>query len=236
MPIAQQIMMAAASPPLPVPSTIANIWEWWEPSRETAYNDNDVLTTLHGQVNGRNWTATGSPLYRTNQINGLAAVRCPSAARYNGPDMSAITAGHVFIIPVVDAETANGLWQIGTGGTPVYPFFGDIYENAMSTARVGNPTGNPTAALTSYVVYEITSITNEWITKVNGTQLGSTITTNTVGLPAAPLLGANQIGGSSDSTLNGYIAGMYLFSAKLGSTDRTSMINYINGRFALSST
>lgn len=224
------------------PSTIPDIWAWWEPSREVGFNNGDSLTQLTDQSgNGRHWTHGGvvqDPTYLSNVLNGHAVVRIDddfgAGARFDGPDMSAITSAHVFIVVRVYDETrANGLWQIGSNSSPVnvFPFFGDIYENALSSARVGNPTGNPTDDLELWNVYEISSITNEWITKINGTQLGSTVTSNTVELPSGPYLGY-----TGAATLDGEIAGMYLFDAKLGAGDRTTLINYINARFALSST
>jgi hypothetical protein len=59
-----------------VPDTLSDIWEWWEPSRESGYVDGDPLSGLTGQANSRNMTMqvgnNSHPKYQTNELNGLA--------------------------------------------------------------------------------------------------------------------------------------------------------------------
>lgn len=226
------------------PSGLASIWMWGEPSRETGLVNNDPMGTLTDQSgNGRHFTqATGSlkPLYKTSILNSLACARGEGNSggvplHWSGPSMAALTAGHVFAVAICDTEGVgnidNGLWAFGTAGGDHYPW-GDnqIYDGCLATVRktVGVHTGQP---LTSWRVAEVVSTSSEWTYKLDGTQLFTTATNTVVGR-ATPLFMRNA--GSGGDSLKGYIAGLYICSAKLSGGDRTTLITYINSRFGLS--
>jgi hypothetical protein len=116
-----------------------------------------------------------------------------------------------------------------TGPIPsVYPFTdGVIYEAALSTTR--KTLGNPVKRLNHWRVYEIVSTATEYTAFINRTQLFTT-GTNAVGLRSGPFLGVNQ---AFNDCRNGRFAGMYLASAKLGSTDVDDLHDYIITRFDL---
>lgn len=219
----------------PAPSTIASIWEWWEPWREVGLNDEDQITTLNGQVNNRDWIqASGAPFYdTTNPLNGHAVAKGGGNQWQTGPNMSALTAVHAFIILQVDADPPGssgntGLWDVGTDTlSSHYPFTtGVVFDAGFSTAR--KTIGDPTPALTAWRVYEVVSVSGEYTVKLDGTQIFTTAT-NTVGCPASPQLLRNRNG----DVLAGRMAGFYMFSAKL-TTDRATMVSYINSEFGLS--
>jgi hypothetical protein len=222
-----------------VPSTIANIWDWWEPSRD-GYSDTDTVDLLTGQFAGKTFAraAGNRPTYVAAGPNGVGVMNHSNGGgqALEGPDGSALTAGHVFLVVKGGADpSASGRgtpWRIGSDGTnpDLYTWTtGDVYMGAGSTVR--KFIANPAAATTSWRVLEVSSITNEFIVKLDGTQLGSTINPNTVGFTTQMQLGA----GPSSATFFGQIAGLYIYSAKLSAGDRTTLINYINTRFGLSS-
>jgi hypothetical protein len=223
------------------PSDQTDIWEWWEPSRE-AYANNAEITTLHGQKNGRDMTgffAGFNPIMKTGILNGLAVADCPSGFKsWNGPNMSALSAAHIFAVVKFDADPAasnsdNALWEMGNAAgaeasTRVgKDVTGDVHDAAFTNSLVNY--GNPSVSMASWCVYEISSITNELKCFVSGTQVGSTITSNTVSPRSNP-----RIGCTANGSMVGQIAGMYLFSAKLAADPRAGHIAYINDRFALS--
>jgi hypothetical protein len=223
------------------PSDQADIWEWWEPSLE-AYANNAEITTLHGQKNARDMTgffAGFTPIMKTNILNALAVADCPSNFKsWNGPNMSALTAAHIFAVLKFDADPAgnnsdNALWEMGNAGgaessTRVgKDVTGDVNDAAFTSSLVNY--GNPSVSMASWCVYEISSITNELICKVNGVQVGSTITSNTVSPKSNP-----RIGCTASGSMIGQIAGIYLMSSKLSVANRAGHIAYLNDRFALS--
>lgn len=228
-----------------VPSTLPQIWAWWEPSREAGLSDGDPITTLTDQTGGgRNWTqsnASFKPNYKTGILNGLACARGEGfhssvAQFWNGPSLAGLTAAHVFCVVKCDTEAVgtvdNGLWHLGTDSSSNnhYPWIDNsIYDGTMATARktVGAHTGQ---TLTSWRVAEVISTSSEWTFKLDGTQRFTTAT-NTVSGHAAPYLLRNNGG----DAIKGYFAGMYLASAKM-TTDRATLIGYINDRFALTVT
>lgn len=229
------------------PSDISNIWEWWEPSRETAYANNDAFTTLTGQFASRDWNqgdAAHKCTYKTNIINGLAASYHDAQPFEQGwdfpasvPDPSALTAAHIFIViklendpPTTDFET--GIWAFGSSGLGAhYPFSdGKIYDDFGSTTR--KAINDPGIALDTWRVYEVISTSSEWTALIDGSQIHTT-GTNTVGWPSS---GQTALGINRDETVGfqGWIAGAYMFSAKKTGSDRTTLITYINSRFGLS--
>jgi len=216
---------------------------WGEPSREGGLSDGDPMAQLSDQSgNSRAWTqSTGSfkPLYKTGILNSLACARgegfVGAVAQYwDGPDLSVLTAGHVFVIVKCDSEgvdtVGNGLWNLGTQSNDVfYPWTDSvIYDSTLSNSR--KTVGDPTPALTSWRVVEVVSTSSEWTFKLDGSTIFTT-GTNTVAGKTTPRLMRNNSG----DALKGYLAGLYIFSAKL-TTDRATMVAYINDRFALSMT
>lgn len=219
--------------------TIADVWEWWEPEREGLAAD-AAITTLTGQVApgaGHNWGQTDAaekPQFKTNVINGLGAALFGGADHMADVDPSALTAAHWFIvIKNTLATTATTPWKLGTSASADhYGLTADnkIYCGVFSTTR--RDCGDPAADLTGWRVLEAISTSSEYTVNLDGTQL-FTSGTNTVGSPSNCALGANSTTGSG-AWNNGHIAGIYIFSAKLGTTDRNLMVTYLNARWGLS--
>lgn len=229
---------ALAVPRIAPPFDTSLLWDWWEPSREL-YADNDTMPVLHGLLHGQHWTQVTSsyyPTFKTAIINSLAVSRHVLGATpkaWTGPSMKTLKAAHLFIIVKINNDppasaTKTGLVTLGSSGSNShYPFTdGSIYDDSFSTTR--QTVGNPTPALTSWRLYEIISTTTEWTALLDGTQLFTTAT-NTPSFLGNNLttLGTNL---GSLQALEGDIAGVYMFVAKLGS-ERTEVVNYINARF-----
>lgn len=236
------------------PSDLADIWDWWEPSRDSGTNGVG-LQTLTGQANARNWsqaTSGSRPLYdTTNALNGHAVLTFNTDRYYDGPDMSAIAQGfgadkqgHIFIVVICDADPQaaggdTGLWRMSTTTDATHFTFtdGNIYDSVLKGSR--DNFGNPAASMTSWRVYEASAIASlgsgqtngEYIVKIDGALLhtGNSLEVDYI---AAPTLGRN----AASQGFKGKMAGLYLFTQKLSSGDRTSVIGYINARFALSAT
>lgn len=235
------------------PGDIASIWDWWEPSLDTGTNGVG-LETLTGQANGRNWTQATSgsrPLYdTTNALNGHAVLTFNTDRFYDGPDMSGIPQGvgstkqgHIFLIVKADADPQaaggdTGLWKMTGAGDSTHYIFpdGNVYDSILKGAR---DNFNPAMSLASWRVYEASIIASsgvgvpdgEYIVRVDGTTVHTNGTIQ-ASFIAAPTLGRNL----ANQGFKGKMAGLYLFTQKLSSSDRTNMITYINSRFGLSAT
>lgn len=220
------------------PSDIAGAWEWWEPSRETGYVNDDPMSTLAGQVapgTGHDFTQAGAlrPTFKTNILNGLAVAQFDGSDFWENVDPSALTAAHVFLV----IKKTNGdtnlcfPWRFGTSASiNAYPDPGSankIFDGTCSTTR--RDCGDPAPTLAAWRVVEVVSTSSEWTYLLDGTQLFTT-GTNTVAIRSSCALGHWAGGGGG---LVGQIAGCYFFSAKL-TTDRATLITYINSRFGLS--
>jgi hypothetical protein len=236
------------------PTAIADIWEWWEPSRES-YSNGDPITNLNGQANNRdmaNVSGSKRPEFVTNVLNSLAV------ARFTGqsigplgsdkgtflqiPTMSGLTASHVFfVIKALNDPSQNGQGQGGfsdntDGGTNQgahYPYTdSNVYESWGTSDR--KSVGNPATTLAQWNVYEVISTSSEFTVLLNGVQIFTT-GTNTVAFNAGdPFIGTFLSSDGSWYSWSGDIAGVYQFSAKKTGADRTSMCTYINTRFGLS--
>lgn len=240
------------------PSDIADIWGWYEPSREIGLSNGDPFSPLTDQTgNGRHFTqatAGDRPKHdTTNGLNGHAVANFDTDGRWwDGPDMSAngqgtgsTKQGHVFIVvkgppTVVDADN-TGLWNFSSAtAASHYPFTnGNIYESCIQGSRADNLP--PGVSLTAWRVYEIVLIASsapatpdgEYTIHIDGGAdlLGGSGGIVGAGWPNTPTLGKNFNGQFFNG---GLVAGLYLFSKKL-TTDRATMIDYINDRFGLSS-
>lgn len=218
------------------PSDLADIWEWWEPSRQ-GLADTDPMEQFTGQANARHMPKINDatrPIFTANQINGLGAARFDAGKGLQIPNMSALTASHFFLVINVDADPPasgfGGLHNNGTSGNTSHYCFTDnnIYEGWGTSARL--TVGNAAASLAAWRVYEVVSISGTFTVLLDGTQI-NTRASNTVAFPndATHLFGRD----AGSNLTNGYVAGVYQFSAQL-TTDRADLIDYINDRFALS--
>lgn len=196
-----------------------------------------VATAVDTSASGPDWTQPTSaqrPTLRggASLLNGHFVVEHDGVDDYlPGPDLSALTNGHVFIVVKVDVEPPasgqGGLWRLGTDSLDDQFTWTDgiIYDGAMSTAR--KTVGDPAAALTSWRIYEVRSAANDWEAKLDGVSLHST-GTNTVGLSATPQLGR----AGASYVFDGRWAYFAMFPA-LSSGDATSMRSWLQTRFGL---
>lgn len=181
-------------------------------------------------------TAAAKPTLRggASLLNGHYVVEHDGVDDYlDGPNLSALTSGHAFIVVKVDADPpgatgTTGLWTIGTAEHATHFPYTDstIYDGAMSTAR--KTVGDPTPSLASWRIYEVRSATNDWEALLDGTSLHST-STNTVGLPTTSYLGRDS---SYGFKLDGRWAYFFLSSA-LSSGDASDMRGWLQTRFGL---
>jgi hypothetical protein len=212
------------------PAGVAGLKVWLKADAIVGLADTDPVSTWSdssGQGNDGTASLTVRPLYRTGIVNGKPVVRFDGVNDVlNLPNsFSAFTAGTAFVVVKIvtdppTAEIRTGLWRFGAGITSHhYPYTdGTIYDAFGSTVR--KTTGNPTPALTNWHVYEVVSKTNEWTSRINGTQHFTTAT-NTVGWTTTP-----QLGGQSSVNLycQGDIAEFLLYDNDIGSTARVFVI------------
>lgn len=226
-----------------LPSTIASIWEWWEPERE-GLNNNDPMNQATGQANSRHMTKASDatrPLFKTNQINGLGAARMEKDANFHYlqiPDMTALTANHTFIVAKLDADppsSGHGGFHKNTGSAEGFPECHYVFDDSKWYEGWGSANrftvGHMGLTASSWHVLEIISKSGSYVVKQDG-HIMNRRATNTVSF----LSGGNAPFGRSSASnwSNGYWAGVYTFSAELGESDRNTIVGYINNRFGLS--
>ena len=108
----------------------------------------------------------------------------------------------------------------------------NIYDSFGTSAR--KATGDPSPSLTSFVLYNVTSVSGEWTSNINGAQHFTT-GTNTVGFRTNTAIGVGAESGLTNiqNSLDGDIAELILYPAKLSSGDRTALEAYIAKLYAI---
>lgn len=183
--------------------------------------------------NGRHATqATGGDRPTAGTLSGKGALVFDGVSQYlNLPNLSSLTAAEIFIQLAVNDDPplgtgTTGLWHLTTSGEASHYRWVDtnVYDGAASTSRatVGGPASIP--SLAARHVYSVTSTPGGWTARINDATEFTT-GTNTVGLPAGPLLGRSD-GGAYH--LAGKVSAFLVYSAPLSPSNRTLLHAYLN--------
>jgi hypothetical protein len=213
--------------------TAVEPWGWWKADAITASDNDAVATWPDSSGNARDLTS-GTGIYKANIQNGLPIVRFDGVDdSYVVPDLSALTAGTVFIVVRVDndppgAAGQTGLWGLGTDSNSTHFPYTDsvIYDQFGTTAR--KTTGDPTVSLSAgFVVYNAISAAADWRSYLNNTLHFST-GTNTVGFTFAPRLGSDL---GANVRLDGDVGEWVLYDSALSDTDRVDVFTALNNKW-----
>ncbi len=206
---------------------------------------NAIATWFDASGLGNNATQSATnnrPLYMTNQINGLPAVgfNATNALFLDLPQMfTNETSAEVFVVVKLNNDPPTGSrygqWRFaGTGDINAFPFTdGVILDGFCSTLR--KSTANPSLALTSWRLYDVTSIDNAWTNRVDAVVLFGTASNTFTNGTGSTMGTARRLGqsGSSSVYLNGSIAEVLLYGRILSGAERTNVQNYITARYGL---
>jgi hypothetical protein len=190
--------------------------------------------------NGRHLNDNSNTSYRpalqNSVINGHPVIRFNGSSHglYNA-NLSVLTAAEVFIIVKVDTDPpgsggATGFWDFGNAGSDThFPWTdGVIYDHFGTNAR--KSTVDPTPSLSaSFRLYNVVSTSSEWTSFLDGTQLYTT-GTNGVAFRTDCSLGSNR---SRTYFLDGDIAELVIYSAKLSAGDKADAEAYFADRYGL---
>lgn len=213
--------------------SIASLWEWWEPSRSesltlTSTDRIDVLAGKKGTGDDFTNITGNRPYLEIAQINGLDTALFPDGNATTSTFTRGLTSLHLFfVIKNYDGILGyrNMLWSVGDydmwGGTNNSQGGAVITSTGSTTAH---NCGVPSVDLMDFHVGEIISTPDEYTVAIDGVIAFQTFA-NTVSLPSAFTLGG--------AGWVGWYAGLYLFGSKLSNTDRASLFDYIEDRFAL---
>lgn len=234
------------------PSNLSGLELWLEADFGTYSDTGTTPTTNGGNVkqwndrsgNGRHVVA---PAGRIPTLNTTGGGNSKPAIVFEGvtlrpyfdvPNfMTSFTAGEVFVVTKLNNDPPGSNAQAGldkTGSTanvPLYPQTGTgVIADSFGSDTRKNSAGNPAPGiLTNFHIYNRISISGEWTSNLNGTQLYNT-GTNTVGWNTAPRIGGDTTAGSY---LDGIMCAWILFSRKLSTAERTSMKNYLATKYAI---
>lgn len=221
------------------PGGVAGVRGWWK-ADALSLNNNDLVTTWTDS-SGNGWDMSNAggvvrPVYKTNILNSKPAIYFDAGHHFSFPALyTGMTEGEVFWVLKMDTNLPattirTGLCYIGgyNSDYQCYPFTNNaIFDNTMSAQyRNWARTNDNTIGH----VYNISSKANEWIGRYNSTAI-KTDTTNTFSVT-----GANQfIGKSGHSSYHmyGHMAEMILYDHVLSAGDRTAVLSYLTGKYAI---
>lgn len=232
-----------------LPSKLSQCEAWYEADFGT-YTDAGSTLATNGQSikqwndrsgNSRHITA---PVNRLPTLNTTGGGNSRPAIIFEGvtlkpyfdvPNfMTGFTAGECFVVVKVNtdppgAAARSGLDKIGsTANVTLFPFTdGGVYDSFGTDTR--KTTGNPTPALTNFLIYDRISASGEFTTIINGTQQFTT-GTNTVAWTTAPQIGG---GSTAGSFLDGAMCAWILYSRKLSTTERNLVKTYLATKYAI---
>lgn len=201
------------------------ITTWYD---QSGNNNNATQTTasLQPQIVSSGNIVTISSIYTIdfatsiNQLNGLDV-----------PSLSTLTQGESFMVvrvkndPPIGAN--SGFINFGTSGSNIhFPWeSGNIFDDFGCNTR--RDTGNPATTLAQWNLYGVLTKTNNWTSRLNGTQLFTT-GTNTVSFSSTPKLGSKIAAGG----MNNYITEFILYPSDQA-TNRTGIQNFIKNSYNL---
>jgi len=237
------------------PELITGLQLWLNANAITGKVTGDEISTWNDSSgNARNATGvvqqTLKPTYRSSDgPNSKPCVRMVRADNGQGgyftlPDFLtglAATSGHAFSVVKLDNDPpgANsfaapplGDWGSSTDEYYCFPSDNGIYDGWGSSAR--KTTGDPTTALTTWLVYEQRTASGAWSRRINAATSGGdffSTGTNTVAWSSAPKIGRST---SSNKFMHGLIAEIIFYNSVLGSTDYNSIKSYLNTKYGFS--
>jgi len=199
------------------------ISRWLDQSGNTN-NANQALQTKQSSIVDS--SVNGRPIIRFDGTNQFL-----SLTNFQG---STYTQAEIFILHKSSrsAGLTNGFCNFGGNIDSRYPNSdGNILDN-FGYSDNNNPykTGIPMQDLTQYHLYNVTSTSNEWTSRINGL-VHYTLGTNSLSFPSS----GETIGKSvnvSGPFFAGDIAEMLIYNRKLSDAERNAVGVYLNARYA----
>jgi hypothetical protein len=176
------------------------------------------------------YIVTGSAIETQDGIIGINFARTFNAGLTLG-SLTSLTQGESFVVvkSAFDppAQGNAGWFKFGTAGNVNhYPWIdSNIYDDFGSTTRFS--VGNPATTLAQWNLYGISSATNAWAARLNGTQIFST-GTNTVGFSSNPVITSD----TSNYVMQKWITELILYST-VQTTNRSDIETNINTYYGI---
>ena len=232
-----------------IPSGAPNLVGWWGARFETAYANDDAVTTAHDQSTSlNNLTGVGSsaPTYSTvTLINGRQTfsydgtddfLEATGTSGVSGWSQDPFT---VFVVIRPSAVVEEDFFLDATAGDTHAllmlvadgPYFRGHAWQGAGAANVVNGTSAKSSA-TNYIVaqrYDPSSNNEVW---VNGALETAVVASGTTGTgPNTISLGGGS--GRGASRLQGFIAEAVFYTTQLSTSDMTRVFNYLNTIYAV---
>lgn len=211
------------------PRDISGLKLWLSAEYETAYSDNDTISTWQDiSGNANHATTAGTPKWRSAQGpgSGPCVEFTSSLQSMTLPDlMNGETEGEIFATARSTAGSIeHGFWKFGTAGVNNhYPYSDNlVYDDFGSNGRKDAiNVGAGGSSITSWHRVNTWSKASDWSMQINESTVRST-SSNTVAWNSAPKIGSQSAGGA-------YVAYacIVLYDRKLTSGERSDLIAWL---------
>ncbi len=205
-------------------------WQDQSPAGTRHYTQaTDVLLTPHLYLGG------AFPVVRFSHLGGDLGGG-PLGEHLNGPDMSGLTAGEIFIVVKTAAYPSGGsaggsFWSNSTGGDSLYPYSdGNIYESWGSITRAGPLT--PGVPLNVFRLYNVVMTAANALIFLDGTNIYTYTASSAVGFGSVSKLGRAENPGAGN-TFSGDIAEVVQYSAQCSAPDKATTKAYLATKYSL---
>lgn len=221
------------------PTDIPNCAAWLDASQLGLSNNDDVTSWTDESGNGNNGTGVGYPEFLTNQVNGLPAIDFNGTSDYFtfSGFLDSATSGSVFVVLATDVDpsasystSANPIQHCGTTvDVGHYKWTDDskIYDAFGTSSR--KTVGTTSTNITSWHIYDVTSISGGWDARLNGERLYST-SSNTVGFNGSydPVIGRNI---SEAYNYSGRLAEVIFYSSAVSESNRQLLLGSLSDKY-----
>jgi uncharacterized Zn-binding protein involved in type VI secretion len=199
-------------------------------SQLTGLSDGDAVThwaDMSGMFNNAT-TSAGTPIYKTNQLNGNPVIRFDDSSALTTADLSSQfpTAATVFIVTTLNTDDGYTLVKANPGVDEYwrFGFGGRSYPAVFRASRLEDYCAMPS---TDSHLFAITSSASAWEMAINGASQGVAGGNYNSG-------GALVIGnGSSGGGLDGDIAEVLIYSRVLTSEETNVVGSYLASKYDL---
>ncbi len=179
--------------------------------------------------NATNGTATASPSFLTNQVNGLPAIKFDGVndvLRLQG-FLNGSTKGEAFVV-IKPNSTGQPIWHFSSDLTLTKYASNSIIENF---GRGDDITVATNGDFRQFNVYSVSSQSNSWAARVNGVLLKQDNNT-TINFGSAPALGGCQRSGIFDHG-DPTMAEVLVYDTVLTDEQRIAVGQYLNNKYAV---
>lgn len=209
------------------PDNITNLWAWWD-ATTLGLNNNDIINSVpDSSGNGRAISKVGSPIFKTNQINGLGAAHNNNATgNWFAITLQTLPLPYTIMVVAYSAAASVDRYMVTKNGSS--PFVGLSATNGYVKVDAGPTVTASTGRFGTWTGY-IASFSSSNIKIYD-----RATTPAAIGAAATQAWSNENILIWQNTSQTQYFAEIAIFNKELNSSEIAALGLYINGKYGLS--